>query len=321
VDLYLRARHEHRKFWQDNQENALALFAQAEALAPGDPMILSGKALALARLAFFTGRGLEEAFTAAKQAVEVAPNLGEAYLALGSALLQKGECTLSVRALRSAVVRAPGLSDAHSAVGCVLLEVGDIDEAIVRLEAAIALDPRAPLACATLARCHGLRRSWDRVEEALERTPHSKVDITYWMIRARLLLWKRDPAGAELALSQLLACEANIPMARLLYEVVAFRRLPDSLGHRPEATSEPPGSVRRQMFLSQVDVEILAYLGDDIEPVISRVANLVERGFLDIGWMDGCPLLDAIRSDARFPPLRALVKQRADEVLEAYRAG
>ncbi|MFS8070972.1 MAG: protein kinase domain-containing protein, partial [Byssovorax sp.] len=133
VDLYLRARHEHRKFWQDNQEQALALFAQAEALAPDDPMILSGKALALARLAFFTGRGLEEAFTAAQQAVEVAPNLGEAHLALGSALLQKGEWKLSVRELRTAVVRAPGLSDAHSAVGRVLLEVGDVDEAIRRL--------------------------------------------------------------------------------------------------------------------------------------------------------------------------------------------
>ena len=321
VDLYLRARHEYRKFWQDNQEQALALFAQAEALAPGHPMILSGKALALARLAFFTGRGLEEAFTAAKQAVEVAPDLGEAHLALGSALLQKGEWKLSVRELCSAVVRAPGLSDAHSAVGRVLLEIGDVDEAIRRLETAIALDPRAPLASATLARCHGLRRDWDRVEEALASTARSNGDITYWTIRARMLLWKRDGAAAELALAQLLACSANVPMARLLYEVGAFRRLPAALSDRPQATSEPPGNVRRRMFLTQIDAEILAYLGGDLEPVISRVAQMIDVGFLDIGWIDGCPLLDEIRSDPRFPPLRAVVKQRADEILEAYRAG
>ncbi len=321
VDLYLRARHEYRKFWQDNQEQALALFAQAEALAPGHPMILSGKALALARLAFFTGRGLEEAFTAAKQAVEVAPNLGEAHLARGSALLQKGEWKLSVRELRTAVVRAPGLSDTHSAVGRVLLEVGDIDEAIRRLKDAIALDPRAPLASATLARCYGLRRDWDRVEEALASTARSNGDITYWTIRARMLLWKRDGAAAELALGQLLACSANIPMARLLYEVGAFRRLPAALSVRPQATSEPPGNIRRRMFLTQIDAEILAYLGEDPEPVISRVAQMIDGGFLDIGWIDGCPLLDEIRSDPRFSPLRAVVKQRADEILEAYRAG
>jgi serine/threonine-protein kinase len=202
-----------------------------------------------------------------------------------------------------------------------LLEVGGLDEAIVRLETAIALDPRAPLACATLARCHGLRRSWDRVEEALETTPRSKVDIAYWTIRARLLLWKRDAAAAEVALSELLACEASIPMARLLYEVVAFRRLPEALSDRPKATSEAPGNVRRRMFLTQVDAEILAYLSEDIEPVISRVAKIVDDGFMDIGWMDGCPLLDAIRSDARFPPLRAVVKRRAEEILEAYRSG
>ncbi len=73
--------------------------------------------------------------------------------------------------------------------------------------------------------------------------------------------------------------------------------------------------------MTQIDAEIFAYLGDDIEPVLSRVARIIDDGFLDIGWMDGCPMLDVVRGDARFPPLRALVKQRADEILEAYRAG
>ncbi len=320
VDLYLRARHEYRKFWQENQEQALALFGQAESLAPGDPLILSGKALALSRLAFFTGR-VEDAFIAAEQAVAVAPNLGEAHLALGAALLQRGDWKPAVRELRSAIGRAPSLADAHGAVGRVLLEVGDLDEAVRRIETALALDPRTPLAFASLARCHALRRSWSRVDEALAQTRHTKKDITYWTIRARLLLWKRDPAAAEIALAELLACEANIPMARLLYEVVARRRLPDALSDRPSLVPETPGNARRRMFMTQIDAEILAYLGDDIEPVISRVARIIDDGFLDIGWMDGCPMLDAVRGDPRFPPLRALVKQRADEILEAYRAG
>ncbi len=235
VDLYLRARHEYRKFWQEKPgagAGALRAGGVARARRSADPLRQGAGA---SRLAFFTGR-VEEALTAAEQAIAVAPNLGEAHLALGAALLQKGEWKPAVRELRSAIGRAPSLADAHSAVGRVLLEVGDLDEAIRRIETALALDPRTPLAFASLARCHALRRSWSHVDEALEKTRHSKKDVTYWTIRARLLLWKRDPAAAEIALSELLACGANIPMARLLYEVVARKRLPDALSDRPRSS-------------------------------------------------------------------------------------
>jgi len=321
VDLYLRARHEYRKFWQENQEHALTLFEQAEALAPGDPMILSGKALAMARGAFFTGAGVNEAFTAAEQAVAAAPNLGEARLALGSALLQKGEWALAVRQLRTAVVRAPGLSDAHSAVGRVLMEVGDLDEAELRLEAAMALDPRTPLACEARVRCHGLRGDWAHADELLESTPPAKREIAYWTIRARMLLWKRDAAAAAIALEQLLARAGTILIARLLLEIVVFRRLPTALEDRRVLDPARAGSSRRKMFFLHLEAETLAYLDDDTAPVLASVTQLVDNGLLDICWMDGCPLLAPTRSEAGFSPLRAIVKQRADKILDAYRDG
>src|SRR4029078_9616174 len=55
VDLYVRARHEYRNFWMDRQGRALELFEKAEAISPGDPMILSGKAMVMARRAFYFG--------------------------------------------------------------------------------------------------------------------------------------------------------------------------------------------------------------------------------------------------------------------------
>src|SRR4029079_1133841 len=55
IDLYLRARHEYRKFWPDHLRRAIELFDQAAGIAPGDPMILAGRATALARYAFFVG--------------------------------------------------------------------------------------------------------------------------------------------------------------------------------------------------------------------------------------------------------------------------
>jgi serine/threonine-protein kinase len=322
VELYLRARHEYRKFWQENQAHALALFAQAEALAPGDAMILSGKALAKARSAFFTGLGVDEAVTAAEQAIAVAPNLGEARLALGSALLQKGEWKLAVRQLRAAVVRAPGLADAHAAVGRVLLEVGDLDEAERRLEAAMELDPRTPLACEALVRCHGLRGNWARSDEVLKSTPPAKRDIAYWTMRARMLLWKRDSAGAAVALEQLRARDGGaIVTARLLLEIVASRRPPATLEDRRMLDPERAGSPRRKMFFLHLEAEMLAYLYGDLEPVLASVTRLVDHGLFDICWMDGCPLLAQARTDARFSLQRAVVKHRADEILNAYRAG
>ncbi|MEJ7735694.1 MAG: hypothetical protein WKG00_41710 [Polyangiaceae bacterium] len=40
---------------------------------------------------------------------------------------------------------------------------------------------------------------------------------------------------------------------------------------------------------------------------------------MDVMWLDGCPLLVALRADARFAPLRAEVAARAARVSAAYR--
>src|SRR5262249_47569778 len=46
VDLFVRARNKYRRFWPDQLAQAIALFEEAEVLAPGDPAILGGLSLA-----------------------------------------------------------------------------------------------------------------------------------------------------------------------------------------------------------------------------------------------------------------------------------
>jgi serine/threonine-protein kinase len=320
VDLYLRARHEYRKFWQQNQDRALELFAQAEALAPGDAMILAGKALSLSRRSFFTGRDVDQARLAAEQAVAASPNLAEGRLALGSVLLQQGQWPEAMRQLRQALTRGPGLAETHAAVGRVIMEVGDIDEAVRRLEAAIELDARAPLAIEALVRCHALRGDWTSVEAALALTRITKDDAGYWTTRARMLLWRRDAPGAAALLEELIAFDPSMFVARLMLGIVANKRLPAELRDQQTIASESVGSLRRRTFFMQMEAETQAYLGDD-ETAFTCVKRCADAGLIDLGWVDQCPLLDPIRSDPRFPPIRAMVKQRADEILQAYRAG
>jgi serine/threonine-protein kinase len=320
VDLYLRARHEYRKFWQEDQDRALELYAQAEALAPGDAMILSGKALALSRRAFFTGRGVAEARAAAEQAVAASSNLAEARLALGSVMLQVGEWAPAVRELRQALIRGPGLAEAHAAVGRVLIEVGDVDEGVRRLEAAINLDPRAPLAIEALVRCHAIRGEWARVDDMITTKIAAREDSAFWTTRARMLIWRRDQAGAMALLDELMAYNPELAVAKMMLSIVAHKRMPLEDRDRQIIAVESVGGQRRRTFFAQMEAETNAYL-ERTEPAFLSVKRCVDAGLIDLGWIDGCPLLDDMRLDPRFPPLRAVVKQRADEILHAYRAG
>lgn len=320
VDLYLRARHEYRKFWHKDQDTALALYAQAEALAPGDAMILSGKALALSRRSFFRGVGVEEARAAAEQAVAASSTLAEARLALGSVMLQQGEWMQAVRELRQALHRGPGLAEAHAAVGRVLLEVGDFDEAERRLEAALGLDLKAPLANEALLRCFALRGAWARVDAQIDATFRDKEDTAYWATRGRMMLWRRDRVGASALLADLIASHPDMVSSRMMLEIISHGRMPEAARTQEIRIIEATGSLRRRMYFMQIETETLSFL-DDTEPALVSLKRSVDAGLIDLGWIDHCPLLDGLRRDPRFLPLRAQVKQRADEILDAYRGG
>jgi TolB-like protein/thioredoxin-like negative regulator of GroEL len=318
IDLYLRARHEYRKFWVESQDQALELFAQAEALAPGDPMILSGKAMALARRAFFDGEGVLYAREVAEEAVAAAPDLAEARLALGSVLLQTGEWKLAARELRHAISRGPGLAEAHATLGRLLIEIGALEEGTRRLEAALSLDPKVPLACGALARGYVLLGDWNKFDDRVGMVRESAGEVAYYTCLARMLLWRRDRERAAEALRQLKDEESYMRIPQMLLELVAESRLPVDLLSRPPEAHAHEGGRRRRTFLMQLEAEVYAYLGD-AERTFDALGRVTDAGLIDIIWLERCPLFEAIRQEPQFSSIRALVKPRADEILEAYR--
>jgi serine/threonine-protein kinase len=317
IDLYLRARHEHRQWGGDHQRRALELFDQALAIAPDDPLLMAGTAMALARLTFFEGAtAVPRARQVAERAVALAPQLGEAHLALGSVLFQVGEEAGATRAVRAALTRAPGLAEAHAALGRVLCEVGAFDEGLRRLEAAHALDADAPLAPTDLTRVYALLRRWDDAERMFAHL-EKKDPFAYWTMRARTSIWRRD----ERAIEEALASIPNIPGLRyplLMRLVVKTKTLPDEMFalEREEKT----GGARRHTFVSQLTAELLSYVGRDDEAV-AAVSRAVDLGLIDLLWLERCPLLDHVRASPRYPRLHEDVKRRADVIVAAYLEG
>jgi TolB-like protein/Tfp pilus assembly protein PilF len=315
IDLYLRARHEYRKVWPEYQLRAIALFEQAAALAPGEPMLLAAKAMALARRCFFTGERSERAREVAEQAVAVAPNLAESRLALGSVLLQCGESVAAVRELRYAVMRGPGLAEAHGALGRLLAEVGALEEGIRRLEAAVSLDPLAPTANTALARSYALLGDWSRADALLERAGQSEGRAYYAAPRARFSLWRRDGARAAAILREIEDPSDQSAVTRILLTIAT------SIGQPSERLifpGSPEGDARSHAFMLQLEAEGRV-LVNDTGRAIDAIRRSVEAGLIDLAWLDRCPLFTAVWADPRFVPLREQVAARAKQIIEAYR--
>jgi serine/threonine-protein kinase len=317
IDLYLRARHEHRKWGPDSQRRAIELFDQALALVPDDALLLAGLASALARLSFFVGaEAIPRARQIAERAVAASPHLGEAQLALGSVLFQVGEEAGAARALRLAVKLGPGLSDAHAALGRLLSEVGAVDEGVRRLEASLALHQEAPLVLTDLARAHVLAGQVEQAESAMDRL--AKLDpIAYWTVRARTSFWLRDPALVTSRLAAMPEGE-QLRYANVLREVARTGELPSKLFDLEK--EERTGSARRHTFVSQLGAEVLAFVGRH-EEALAAVRSAVAHGLIDRLWLERCPLLDHVRAAPGFAAVHADVVRRTDAILEAYRAG
>ncbi len=313
IDLYLRARHEYRKFWPEPVARSIALFEQALAVAPDDPLLLSGLALALARQSFFVGHaGLARAREAAERAVAAAPHLGEAQLAYGSALFQLGDMPLAVRALRAAVSRSPGLAEAHGVLGRLLTEAGAVDEGLRSLDAALGLDADTPLVLPELGRTYALLGLWDKAELIFDRL-RKDAGLGYWTLRGRMAMWRRQGELAEDYFAQIPDGDGTLRVARLLMDIVRAGRIP------PDALDvEGERGARRAAFMCQLRAEVSGYIGDRDQTFVS-LQRAVDVGLIDRIWLERCPLLDEARGDPRFAAIHAEVVARTQTILDAYR--
>ncbi|WP_437275984.1 protein kinase [Sorangium sp. So ce375] len=322
IDLYLRARHQMRRLWYGDAAPAVTLFEEALSFSPNDPNILSGYAIASARLMGARGDGAAQfakAQQAAERAIALAPALGEPWVALATVRFSAGDPVGAVPALRKALQCAPSLAKAHELLGRLLLEAGLVDEAFFRLDTALALDPSEPFPRWELARGRALLGDWPAAGVLLDlpaEDPSSRYHKA--VMRARFGLWR----GAPFPIDDLPLATETLPIqyARIYRDVLATSRLSDEqrafLSAKAD-TSEPGSRLRPLIF--QMYAEILAFLGEH-DALFRVLAGAVDAGLFDALWMQRCGVLDAARADARFAPLRARVEERAAAIIAAFKA-
>jgi TolB-like protein len=321
VDLYLRARHAYFAVGVAGSERAVALFEQALALAPDDPLVLAGAALA--RMAFITthpdeGHGFRDAVTVAERAVSLAPELADGHIALANLRLHDRREAEAVHEARLAVAAAPSSAEARFLIGRFYAESGATDRAIAELEIVQSLDPRLDLAVAEHARVHALLGEWERADERLGRVKTDEADspLVYWGNLSRFRMWERNADKTARFLAALRASRApNNPSIAGLLQVLGGLQTNDYDAELDRWLSLP-NSKRRHAFLAQLKAEIAGYEGDS-ERCIDGVVASGELGLTDLLWVDGCPLLDFIRADARFVRTRSEVAARASAIVAA----
>ena len=322
LDLYLKARRQVRRLSSRAVREAVELYDQALALAPRDPRILAGRAMAVARSVFAAGPGgtaLAAASAAATESLVRAPELAETHIAAGQVALHHGDVVACAQHMRRAIAMAPQAAEAHEWLGRLLLEAGYLDDGIARVETALSLDPRLELAQWEIARAYALEGDWERYdhvtqaligEERLNNTP----------LAARFAGWRGDREKAARMLRASAVSDTETGFGGDFFRLMSAAMLGDWAGQREAllAIAASPGqaSARRNAAFCQLVSEAAGGSGD-IEGCVTALGHAMAHGFFDLHWLDKCPVLEVPRQAGALAPFRPPVAARAQRILDA----
>jgi serine/threonine-protein kinase len=321
LDLYLRARHEYFKFWRENVIQAIALFEQALARAPDDPMILAGYAMALVRRTGqddSTDAEADGARRAAERALALSPESAPARVALAQVLLLSGKPEEAAREVRAVLDRHPDFADAVELAGRMLVECGPPAAAIRPLERALELEPDARSVNMELARLHALLGDRAASEAFFGDEPaNAGLSNVYWLNRCRVALWLGDFERARAWRADLESRDGAFPGAIMMLRAMTGDLPTDEEVHAVLGVATSGTKLlRRRAFYSQLVCEFTASFGRT-EVALVALETADAGALFDATWLERCAPLDAIRHDPRFVAVRERVLARATSVRAA----
>jgi serine/threonine-protein kinase len=320
LDLFLRGRHEFAKRLGESTLRALELYDQALVHAPNDSTILSHKAMALARAHAF-GRGsaeLNEARAAAENALAHDPQHGAPHLALATIELYTGDSVAAGRHARRAVSLSPMLAEAHELYGRILGEIGHTAPALEHLRSALRLDPRFEQVGIEMGRVLELAGDREGADEYLAHVPADELmEGQYWVTRARVLMWRRDTAGAAAALARIEGMSSPMrAQAEAALGIVATGVVSAAVAERLDKMRSEARTRRRTSFVAQLQTEVRAF-ERNVPAAIEALGRAVDADLVDLHWLDGCVLFEPLRTEPAFVALRDKVATRARVIAAA----
>jgi len=169
-DLYLRGTFLGNRLTRDAIAKAIAYFDQAIALDSGYALAYAGKASAMGPLFYFRlapyEPGLEEMRSAARRALELDDQLGEAHVALGIIhFFYEWDWPAAEREFRRATELNPGDPHAFHMLANYLRAMGRVDDAIAARRRALELDPLNARTAITLGKDYVVAGQYDRAAE------------------------------------------------------------------------------------------------------------------------------------------------------------
>jgi TolB-like protein/Tfp pilus assembly protein PilF len=301
---YLRSNYEMELFWRNPSAQQLGRVEQHlnQALESDPRFTLALVSLArLHWIAVFWGysdapTSLRRAQEAANRAIELDPDLGEAYAALALVELQRGQLSRTEGRLREAFRSSPGSALAYYAAGFYFIDRGLSDQSVQAFLRANELDPnlvRRELAVAY--RFHvDLERAEKQARNALEVYPN---DLLGEIMLARILATRGKLSEAEEIGGKLAARSPHDPTVQnvvMLLEVlegkpVSIPRWLDQYGHVYWADAGYSIDVAEVLAVAHQNDEALRWL---------RRAD--ELGVHNYPFLVGNPLYKNLQTDPDF---------------------
>ncbi len=327
VELYLRARGELRRFWGDHAQTAADLLAQADAITPDSPTVVS--LLALARTQAWLKIGDPLLLPLARAEVARALGSGHVDALLASSLLRQNEDDLvgGATELAHALVRGPMAASAHEMAGRLIADLGPTDEARRYFATAMALDPgrEGPIQL-DLIRIEALYGEWeaaDRRNDRLMSDPDPAVFEAGALSKVRLAAWRKNMVGVLESIAGFVGRFG--PVATMV--AAATRQWIDTqtfdVARWDAVVAAPlPGArpSKMQVTLMQRTTEMALAL-EQPASAWKSLAKAVDHGLVDLVWFDRMPLFVPYRDEAIYQRLRVPVAERASATLAAFRAG
>lgn len=301
-DAYLRGRFlRNQGYAEDTLRKALAAFDEAIRLDPKYARAHVGRSEILVRLGsngylpFDTA--FEQARRAAQQAMALAPDLAESYVALSITLgFVERDQKASLEAAERALALNPGSLDVQGNYSQLASSIGRRDEAIASGLAAAELDPLSPEAHIGLASTYYFAGRFAEAEQAARRAialapDHTSSHYTLGMV----LLSQRQDADALAEFEK-----ESVRWQRMTGRALVFART----GRVNEARKEMD-ELHRQLgdAPSYQLAQISAQLGD-VDGAFRWLENarrVHDPGL--VGQLAVDPLLDGIRQDPRYDRL------------------
>jgi serine/threonine-protein kinase len=162
----------------------------------------------------------------------------------------------------------------------------------------------------------------EKAERALAGLTLTQDDAGRTVHSARSLLWLRDKARAQEALSKMQETSGRFALTHRMLRLIVTGDKEEFYQdfESREAMARARGKGRRSMFFAQVTAEVGAF-ANDRAMTLEYLSAGVEAGLIDLLWLDRCPLFDAMRMDMAFRTMRARIEERSRAIGEAYRSG